>query len=274
MKSKFRKFLCVSTSVMSLAVTREPPFGRNAQPAQTQNSSRQHVLKDGTIVKLRLKEGLSSQLAQVGDRVAFTVTEDVRADDVLVIRKGSVARGTVTEARRKGLLRGGRLTINVDAVRLANGGEARLRLARMAVTGSSSAPFLGLAYQADVKPGEDMVGVIDEDFPIDPTKFGGNAPDQIEHSVPARAQSPTSEARVAPVDPPGEASTVAFKSTPDAAEIEVDGKFMGSTPSTLRISPGEHTISLEKNGFKSWQRTLTVTWGSIQTLDATLEKAQ
>jgi len=53
-------------------------------------------------------------------------------------------------------------------------------------------------------------------------------------------------------------SAVEIKSSPDGAEITVDDKFMGSTPSTLKLAPGDPKIKLEKSGFKAWERTLTV----------------
>lgn len=54
------------------------------------------------------------------------------------------------------------------------------------------------------------------------------------------------------------AATVTVKSTPDGADISVDGKFVGNTPSTLKLAPGDHTISIESLGFKNWQRTTTL----------------
>jgi len=62
------------------------------------------------------------------------------------------------------------------------------------------------------------------------------------------------------------------KSSPDECDISVDGKFVGSTTSTLRLSPGEHTVLIEKSGFKPWQRTISVTNNGSVTVDATLEK--
>jgi hypothetical protein len=56
------------------------------------------------------------------------------------------------------------------------------------------------------------------------------------------------------------------------ADINVDGKFMGSTPSTIQLSPGEHLVSVEKEGLRPWQRTMTVSAGGSVTIDATLEK--
>jgi hypothetical protein len=73
-------------------------------------------------------------------------------------------------------------------------------------------------------------------------------------------------------DVPVQPATVAIKSTPPGCDIDVDGKFMGSTPSTIQLPPGEHLISVEKEGLRPWQRTMTVTAGGSVTLDATLEK--
>jgi hypothetical protein len=67
-------------------------------------------------------------------------------------------------------------------------------------------------------------------------------------------------------------STMDIKSTPDGAEITVDDKFMGSTPSSLRLAVGDHKIKLGKSGFKTWERTMTVSAGATATVDATLEK--
>jgi hypothetical protein len=79
----------------------------------------------------------------------------------------------------------------------------------------------------------------------------------------------------APGGPPTanvEPATVVVNSTPDGADITVDGNYVGSTPSTLRLEPGEHGVSVEKSGFKPWQRKVTLTAGSSPTISATLEK--
>lgn len=67
-------------------------------------------------------------------------------------------------------------------------------------------------------------------------------------------------------------SIVVIKSTPQGADIAVDGKFVGSTPSTLRLPVGEHTISVTRDGLKPWQRAMTITPDGNITIDATLEK--
>jgi hypothetical protein len=58
--------------------------------------------------------------------------------------------------------------------------------------------------------------------------------------------------------------TLKVSSTPVGADIELDGKFVGSTPSTLSVLPGEHTVKLTKNGYVSWERKTSVTTGNIR----------
>jgi hypothetical protein len=71
---------------------------------------------------------------------------------------------------------------------------------------------------------------------------------------------------------PAAASCVTFVSEPQGADIYVDGKFVGSTPSTLALPAGEHGIRIEADSFKTWTRTLTSTAGSTVTIHAALTK--
>jgi hypothetical protein len=87
-------------------------------------------------------------------------------------------------------------------------------------------------------------------------------------SVSATSQT---EPQVDPT-PAAELVSIVIKSTPSGCDINVDGKWMGNTPSTIGLTPGEHNISIEKNEMRPWQRTMTVTAGGSFTIDATLEK--
>lgn len=61
-------------------------------------------------------------------------------------------------------------------------------------------------------------------------------------------------------------------SEPSGADIEVDGSFVGNTPSEVQVSDGEHTISVKKAGFTKWERKLKVSAGSNIHLNAELQK--
>ncbi len=65
-----------------------------------------------------------------------------------------------------------------------------------------------------------------------------------------------------------------FSSTPVGAEITVDGKFLGSTPSEIPLSAGTHVVIFSMPGFAQWKRELTVLPGSQLTVGAILQKEQ
>lgn len=62
-------------------------------------------------------------------------------------------------------------------------------------------------------------------------------------------------------------------STPAGADIEVDGNFMGNTPSALELTAGEHVIIIKKSGFKNWERKIKLSGGDVN-VNADLEKNQ
>jgi len=70
----------------------------------------------------------------------------------------------------------------------------------------------------------------------------------------------------------GQSGTVLLTTTPDSADVYVDGKFYGNSPATLKLQTGKHVISVKSAGFKEWSRELTTDAGSDVHLTATLEK--
>src|ERR1700730_551892 len=72
-------------------------------------------LEDGTPVKLRLNRTISSADAHVNDTVDFEVLEQVNVHNEIVIPRGAIALGTVTEAEpKRRMARGGKLNVNID----------------------------------------------------------------------------------------------------------------------------------------------------------------
>jgi hypothetical protein len=65
-----------------------------------------------------------------------------------------------------------------------------------------------------------------------------------------------------------------FTSTPAGAEITVDGKYLGSTPSEIPLSAGTHVVVFSMPGFAQWKRELTALPGSELTVGAILQKEQ
>lgn len=112
----------------SLLLLKTKRGGKLTPLPSREKAPRMLTLFDGTPVRLTLSRTLSSADAHVGDQVTFDVAEDVVVEGYTVIRKGTKAQGTVSEAASKGRFgRNGKLTLSLTSVRLTDNEEARLR---------------------------------------------------------------------------------------------------------------------------------------------------
>jgi hypothetical protein len=66
-------------------------------------------------------------------------------------------------------------------------------------------------------------------------------------------------------------ASVTIESTPAGADIEIDGAFVGNTPSTVNVAPGGHQIAVKKKGFSDWVKNLSVSGGNVH-LSAELDQ--
>jgi hypothetical protein len=238
------------------------------------------TLEDGTPVKIRINRTVSSADAQVGDTIDFEVLEEVRVNDVLVVPKGGLAFATVTAAQAKRrMARGGKLDINIDYVRLVDDEKAALRAVKElkggghtgAMTGAivatslvlwPAAPFFLFMHGKDITipKGTEITAYANGDMKLDIARF--------QPSLPASA-APTVMASASAAGASGQ-SQLQISSTPDAADIEIDGSFVGDTPSTVGVAAGQHQICVKKSGFKPWERKITVSSGQVN-VNAVLE---
>jgi len=67
------------------------------------SSDGKFLLPQGTAVPLVFASALTSKTADVGDKIALTLAEDLKVGDVIVARKGTPASGIVTEVDRNGM---------------------------------------------------------------------------------------------------------------------------------------------------------------------------
>jgi hypothetical protein len=115
--------------------------GKSAAPAaKAADQAQLLVLTDSTPVRMKLLKSLSSSDSQVGDEVHFEVLDDIVVDGFLVIAKGAEALGVVNEAEpKKAMGRGGKLSVLIRSVRMANNQDAVLRSGTERKGSSSSA---------------------------------------------------------------------------------------------------------------------------------------
>ncbi|MBA2377959.1 MAG: PEGA domain-containing protein [Blastocatellia bacterium] len=223
---------------------------------------------------------MSSADAATGETVDFEVLEDVLIGDVIVIARESVALATVTHAKAKARMgKGGKLDMTIDSVRLTSGEKVALRAVKESKGGSSTgamtgaivatsilffpaAPFFLFMKGKDIKipKGTEITAYVNGDVTLDRSKF---VPRSM-NGLTVIDQLPAASAHAT--------STVLIRSEPDGAEIMIDDRFVGNTPSTLQLSPGDHRITVRRAGYIDWERTVTSSAGGNVTLNAVLER--
>jgi hypothetical protein len=238
----------------------------NVAPVATAAPPPPNTLLDGTAVKLRLAENLSSATAKAGQSVPFEVLEEVDVQGVPVIAKGAQAMATVTVAEtKKSMGRPGKLDVNIDSVRLIDNEKAALSATQNAKggghTGAMTAGIVGTAIvffpaaplllfihgkDITIPKGTEITAFVAGDMKLDMAKFAAPSAGGAVVASAAAASGLTIEASVPNCD------------------IEVDGSFVGSTPSTLNLAPGKHEIVVKKAGFQDWSRSMMVGGGSVR----------
>jgi PEGA domain-containing protein len=261
----------------------QPAASQQAEEGSNFTSAKGFVLEEQTPVKLRFNRTVSSADAHVGDTVDFEVLQDVSLNGTRVIRKGDFAFGTVTEAQAKRrMARGGKLEINIDYVKLVSSEKAALRAVKggkggghvggmtMGIVATGvvffpAAPLFLFMHGKDITmpKGAEFTAYINGDMKLDIAKF--------QPASPAPQPSSTIGSQDQNVSPT--LAKLQVDSTPPGADIEVDGSFVGNTPSGVQVAEGEHTVVVKKAGFKNWERKLKASPGSSVHLGAELEKA-
>jgi hypothetical protein len=275
-------FAIVSVALCSALIAQQTP--KPASPASTPQNSvasapvappAPHTLFDGTPVKLRLSQSISSADAKVGQEVPFEVVEEVKVEDSIVLPKGATAIATVTEAEtKKSMGRGGKLNMSISYARLVDQEKVALRAVKEAKGGGHTAamttgivataivffpaaPLFLFVHGKDITipQGTEITAFVDGDMHLDMARFGAAPPIPV----------------AAPAAQPTQAS-LSIDSTPPGADISVDGNFVGNMPSTVNVTPGDHQIAVTKQGFADWSRKLNVNGGSVH-LAADLQAA-
>ena len=192
---------CVLSTLLSCPNIPQAP-GQSTQQTQDKRATQESAptplkqplafgLEDGTPVRLRLTRNLSSADDKTGDRVDFDVLGDVKVKDLIVIPRGGIAWATVTEAQpKRRMARGGKLNVNIDDVRLADGEKIPLRAVKEmkggghtgAMTGAivgtaivffPAAPLFLFMHGKDITipKGTEITAYINGDIPLDPARF-------------------------------------------------------------------------------------------------------
>jgi hypothetical protein len=267
MKLLTSAFLCLSFSFNMLGFVQANPIDDSKV-----------ILLDATPIKARFTRTVSSGDAKTGDTIDLEILEDVVVGGTIVVARGGTAFGTVTEAKPKGRLgRGGKLDVAIDYVRLVTGEKAALRGVKENKGGGSTGAMTGAIVATSliffpaaplflfmkgkditIAKGTEITVYVNGDISVDMSKLNnlsrGNAPQNPVSAVSSNA-------------------SLTINSSPGSADVEINGKYVGSTPSTFSLPAGDHSISIKKNGFVTWERTISLSAGGNITINAELERS-
>jgi len=139
-------------------------------------------LKEGTDVKLKFAQDLSSKTAADDDPVNLVLDEDLKVGEATVVKAGAKALGTVTHAKKAGMMgKGGELNLRLEYLLV---GDTRMRL--RGTKGKEGEGKVGTAValtvlfgpiglikhgkNVEVKQGTPLLAYVDQDFTVPPPK--------------------------------------------------------------------------------------------------------
>lgn len=247
----------------------------------------QVTLPEGTKLRVRLEQVVSSASAEEGQPVELTIADEVALNGTVLIKEGARVTGTITQAvgkRRMG--RPGKLDFSIDRVAAADGQWVPIRYSLRKKSGDShtirtgiitagvAVAFWPAAPAVLLLKGKDITinkGVTFDVFTDSSHVLASTSPAPVRIQKVQAAPEPVRQVEPVVQASPALAS-VTVTSPTGGADIEVDGHFVGNTPTTIRLGAGKHQV-LVKSGALSWQRTVQVNAGSTISLNAQLAPA-
>ena len=143
---------------------------------------------------------------------------------------------------------------------LLQGDKGNFRAILVALQGATGVPVA----VGDKDRNEVPVGI--------PTTRGAEVAGGESKETPGQPVASPGPQATSPVGPSQAPATVDVTSTPDSADIYVDGSFVGDTPAALKLKPGKHAIRVSLKGYVDWSRETPVESGSEVHLTAPLQK--
>ena len=170
-----RKFQTVVMMLVLLSII-TPSIASTPRVIQDHPTENVKVVPDGTEFTVVTIDEISSKTAAEGDPLTFKVAQDVRIDGQVVIAKDTLAKGTVAQAKKAGMMgRGGTLGIRVESATTVDNQKLKLRSTKGKEgddkTGTTVAlvvlfgplGFLKKGKNAVIKPGTEIKVYTDEE---------------------------------------------------------------------------------------------------------------
>jgi flagellar basal body L-ring protein FlgH len=191
MRFKFMVIFIVLALSFSSAV-----FGQQTQPSTTEAATAtpaapapapaaandKLVLKDGSDVHLKFAESISSKTAAEGDTINLVLDEDLKVGDVVVAKAGSKAVGTVTHAKKAGMMgKAGEFNMRLEYLKVGDDrvkirgskgkeGEGKEGTAVALTVLFGPIGLIKHGKNVDMKEGTPLTAFLDQDYTIPAAK--------------------------------------------------------------------------------------------------------
>jgi glucose/arabinose dehydrogenase len=169
-------------------------FSRASMAQQTQQSTEQAktvsapptdqpaapklILKDGTDVQLKFAQDLTSKTAAEGDPVSLVLDQDLKVGDVVVVKAGAKAVGTITHSKKAGMMgKAGELNMRLEYL-IAGDNRVKLRGSKGKEGEGKEGATVALTVlfgpiglikhgkNVEIKDGTPLLAYLDENYPI------------------------------------------------------------------------------------------------------------
>jgi hypothetical protein len=232
------------------SATRAVPVDNNGVPTNCDGITFDAYCRSTSNVPL-----VSTLLVQEGDKPPFRISCNIESR---YSRCTPLPKGETFDARRekKGI------TVYFEDDK----GKARKQLYTLVASDAKTKTTATMAAVANQPAPPAVTPVQNSPAPAPVTQIAASA-----KSSPAPAPTPPRASAQSGVS---EKVKCNFSSTPAGAEITVDWRYVGSTPSEIGLSPGTHVVLISMPGFAEWKRELTVAPDSAVNVTANLQKTQ
>jgi glucose/arabinose dehydrogenase len=169
-------------------------FSRASMAQQTQQSTEQAktvsapptdqpaapklILKDGTDVQLKFAQDLTSKTAAEGDPVSLVLDQDLKVGDVVVVKAGAKAVGTITHSKKAGMMgKAGELNMRLEYL-IAGDNRVKLRGSKGKEGEGKEGATVALTVlfgpiglikhgkNVEIKDGTPLLAYLDENYPV------------------------------------------------------------------------------------------------------------
>ncbi len=232
------------------------------------------VVHQGEVLNVKLLEQVSSKDAKTGSPVKMEALTDLVVGGRVVVRRGAplTARLAVVEKKAKSI-GSGRISLQIEAVEMANGEPLGLDGTRTAAggmvgkklyrgmmiasivtlsTAGAVATMLSRGDEIVLPEGTALEATVTMDTTLDPEEFP-----VADSGVTAISTSPIAKVR--------------FETSTEDGSVSVDDEFVGEAPVSVDLKRGVHTVRVNRDGYKRWLQRVVIDGDEVK-LVVRLEK--